>query len=175
MPIVGFLIIAALTALCCICLVKHRRKAAKRRRYGSGGMHARWNDALISTPWQNQSHMFMADPSQQYMMGGAAPYAAVPGHGFQVVDHDGKQYEAGYSTQYVSPVDSDGSVNQHAFPYSDNVPNQGYAIQQHAGLSQQEAELQHYQQQHQFQQSVSQQKQPEQSSQEVYFPPPHAS
>ncbi|CRG90078.1 hypothetical protein PISL3812_07119 [Talaromyces islandicus] len=186
MPIVGFLIIAALTALCCICLVKHRRKAEKRRRYGSGHLHARWNDTTISTPWQNtwgdsttspyQGHMFMADPSQQYMMGGAAPFAAVPGGGFQVVDHDGKHYEAGYSTHYVSPVDSDGSMNQHAFPYSDNVPNQGYATQQHqAGLSQpaaqrlsqQEAELQHYQQQ-----NVSQQKQPEKSGQEVYFPPP---
>lgn len=186
-PIVGFLIIAALTALCCICLVKHRRKAEKRRRYGSGHLHARWNDTTISTPWQNtwgdstspyQGHMFQADPSQQYMMGGAAPFA-VPGGGFQVVDHDGKHYEAGYSTHYVSPVDSDGSVNQHAFPYSDNVQYQGYATQQYqAGLSQpaaqrmskQEAELQHYQQQQQ--QHVSQQKQPEQSGQDVYFPPP---
>ncbi|KAH8700173.1 hypothetical protein BGW36DRAFT_124021 [Talaromyces proteolyticus] len=173
MPIVGFLIIAAVTTLCCFCLVKKRRQAAKRRRYGSNQIHARWNDTTVNTPWQNtwgdnsssphHQSMMMANASQ-YMMGGAQYAAAVPGNGFQVVDHDGQHYEAGYSTHYVSPVDSDTSASQHAFPYSDQIN-----VAEHQ-------QQQFYQPAQPYQdtpeESIQKQKQPQHTDQEVYFPPP---
>lgn len=60
---------------------------------------------------------------QQYMMaGGMGPYSAsIPGRGFSVVDHDGKQYEAGYSTHYISPVSPEDTIAQQPFQFGTDV------------------------------------------------------
>ncbi|KKA16688.1 hypothetical protein T310_9697 [Rasamsonia emersonii CBS 393.64] len=107
-PIIGFLILVALTALCCFCLIRHRRKKAKERSY-SHHLHARWNDTTISTPGQAAWGNF-----SPYQSPGAMPHQMVgsPGYGygsgFDVVDSDGRRYDAGFSktgfASYASPV-----------------------------------------------------------------------
>lgn len=135
MPIIGFLIIAASLTLCCCCLVKHRRKLAKERRLK---MHNRWAPGTVfnpqwqpawasnpTSPYQQASPMMQANPmmqqqqqQQQYMAGAVNPYGVtVPGTGFQVVDHDGKRYEAGYSTHYISPVSPVDTKAQQPFQF----------------------------------------------------------
>lgn len=124
MPIVGFLIIVALTGLCCFCCIRHRRKVAKRRRNNTN----RWNGAL-SAAWQPAWSNYPASPyQQQFVMESAVPMSgAIPGHGFGVVEHDGKTYEAGYSNQYVSPEISKAPEGQQPFQF-----DLGHVQQQHA-------------------------------------------
>jgi hypothetical protein len=128
MPIIGFLIIASLLALCCFCLVRNRRKAAKKRR---NNMQNRWLPTGFNAQWQPAWGGYPVSPyqqaspmvQQQYMMaGGMGPYgASVPGRGFSVVDHDGKRYEAGYSTHYISPVSPEDTVAQQPFQFGIDV------------------------------------------------------
>ncbi|QGA20277.1 hypothetical protein EYB26_007979 [Talaromyces marneffei] len=121
MPIIGFLIIVASLALCCFCLVRHRRKIAKKRRnqMQNRWMQPAWGGYPVS-PYHQASPMML---QQQYMMaGGMGPYgASVPGRGFSVVDHDGKRYEAGYSTHYISPVSPEDTVAQQPFQFGTDV------------------------------------------------------
>lgn len=129
-PIIGFLIIVSLLALCCFCLVRHRRKIAKKRRnqmqnrWMPTGFPAQWQQPAWGgyplSPYQQTSPMLH---QQQYVMaGGMGPYgASVPGRGFSVVDHDGKQYEAGYSTHYISPVSPEDTVAQQPFQFGTDV------------------------------------------------------
>ncbi|RAO71479.1 uncharacterized protein BHQ10_007491 [Talaromyces amestolkiae] len=153
MPIIGFLIIVSLLALCCFCLVRHRRKVAKRRRnqMQTRWMQPAWGGFPVS-PYQQASPMIAQQP---YMMaGGIGPYgASVPGRGFSVVDHDGKRYEAGYSTHYISPVSPEDTVAQQPFQFGMDVT--------HA---------------QDFKQPITQQTEypPPPQQQQEYYPPPGA-
>ncbi|EED16422.1 conserved hypothetical protein [Talaromyces stipitatus ATCC 10500] len=169
MPIIGFLIIIALLTLCCFCLVRNRRKAAKRRR---NNMHNRWAPNAFNAQWQPAwagypiSAYHQTSPmlqQQHYMAGGMTPYGAlVPGSGFQVVDHDGKRYEAGYSTHYISPVSPEVTNAQQPFQFGTDVTHT-QDIKQPI-VKQAEAY------------PAPQQEQPQQKIQEYYPPPdgPHA-
>lgn len=83
LPILGFVVIACGTTLCCFFFIRWRRKVArKERQRQSSHLFARWNDTTISTPPQ---HLW--DPQYQYQ----------PGLGFGFVDADGRQQDVGYS------------------------------------------------------------------------------
>jgi hypothetical protein len=103
MPIIGFLALSALTGLCCFCLIKRRRRLAEERR---SAQRNRWATGEFTAAWQPAWSMYPGSPyQQQFAMENTAPLgSALPGRGFDVVEHDGKTYEAGYSTQYVTPV-----------------------------------------------------------------------
>ncbi|KAL1966415.1 hypothetical protein VTN77DRAFT_4557 [Rasamsonia byssochlamydoides] len=122
-PIIGFLFLAFFTALCCFCLVRHRRKKAKKRSYAHH-LHARWNDTTISTPGQAAWGNF-----SPYHSPGAGPYQMMgsPGYGpgFSMVDSDGRRYDTGFYS-YTSPV-SPVSVPAQAFqPEKPTVQEQTY-------------------------------------------------
>jgi hypothetical protein len=184
LPIIGFLILVALTSLCCFCLIRHRRKLAKRRGQSQHPV-ARWDDTTTSTPWNTwagDSHQTSPYQSPGMTNSSLQQMITPMGAGFSIVDNDGKQYEAGYSTKsgdavsYVSPMSHVVSVPPQAFHF-DNDPT-ALKPAENMTLSKQEEELQQYQLQHwqqvqhfqQMQQTQAQQAQAMQQPQ-MYFQP----
>ncbi|OKL56446.1 hypothetical protein UA08_08224 [Talaromyces atroroseus] len=133
MPIIGFLAISALTALCCFCLIQRRRRLAEERR---SNQRNRWATGTFTAAWQPAWTNYPGSPyQQQFAMESTAPFgsapfgSAIPGKGFNVVESDGKTYEAGYSTQYVTPVSEDGSDMKQSFQFrNESTSTQGQDI-----------------------------------------------
>jgi hypothetical protein len=192
LPIVGFLILVALLSFCCFCLVRHRRKLAKKRSQ-SHHLRARWDDTTISTPWAGGDGAAAQHyPNSPYRSPGMTNSSLQPmitppvGSGFHVVDYDGQQYEAGYSSMKTGG--NGGGVVSYVAPVSPplpvSVPRQAFHLDQQTtstspqgrALSKQEEELQQYQlyhlqqaQQQAQQQQAQQQYQQQQAAQQEYF------
>lgn len=141
-PIVGFLIIVGLTVLCCFCCVRHRRKLAKKRRQQNNN---RWATGAFNAAWQPAWSVHPGSPyQQQFAMQSATPFGTtIPGKGFEVVEYDGKTYEAGYSTQYVSPI-SEEQAARHGFQFNTDATGadtKGPVVTQHTEI---ESQTQNY-------------------------------
>src|SRR5215469_15520791 len=77
LPVVGFLIIVALTVVCCFYLVRHRRRIAKQRSRAHY-FHDRWNDTTMSTPWSPSMGGSATSPYPNSAMGWQMMQASSP-------------------------------------------------------------------------------------------------